>query len=246
MKTERLGGRPVSSNIFSWGTFLYCGSHTLVKYEDRVRYARRLKCRSWSCPDCEPYRKKRLISEAMGGNPTMFLTLTCRRAEGKDADTAARELSHAWRLLRLRWMRLKKVKRLPFLAVFEPHASGWPHLHIVLRAGFIDWKWLSAQMLELLDSPHVYVERLNSNRKVAGYVAKYIGKGTSKFGTLKRFWKSQDYEQRKKPEGSVFDTARHKQERQDQRLESIAAAWKLMGWELTYHSHDLLEARKPK
>lgn len=174
----------------------YCGEQTAVKREGKQLTAVSLRCRSWTCPECRQLRQRQLIAEANGGTPNTFLTLTNRRVPDKTPIDAARELAKAWRLVRLRIMRRYKFKRLPFIAVFEPHASGWPHLHILMRSGFIDWGWLSAQMRELLNSPHVDIRRIDNRGRVSAYVAKYCAKGTTKFGTCKRYWCSQDYDTR--------------------------------------------------
>lgn len=168
----------------------------------------------------------------------MFLTLTVRRGLHATAPEAAQALSHAWRKLRLRWMRLKKLKHLPFIAVFEAHKSGWPHLHILLRAGFIDFQWLKATMTELLDSPHVFVERITNRQQVSGYCAKYAGKGTSKFGTSKRYWKSADYEQRPRRERAIFDQRWRGHEVQDIIFDRLISDYRQLGWAVTMISHD--------
>lgn len=207
----------------------YCCSEIVVKTVDRVKTAVSLRCRAWTCPDCAPQRKNQLIAEAIGGQPNTFLTLTSRRVHNKTPDQAAKQLSHAWRLIRLRYMRYKPeldkwraqcrdakangralptkpklptkngklvLRKLPFAAVIEATKLGWPHLHILLRSVWIDQAWLSAQMAELHDSPHVWIERIDRKSIIAGYVAKYAGKCAHKFGTAKRYWKSQDYELR--------------------------------------------------
>jgi hypothetical protein len=95
-------------------------------------------------------------------------------------------------------MRRYGWKKLPFLAVFEPHQSGWPHLHIMLRSGYIDIRFMKDVMSELLDSPQVHIETITQKARVAGYCAKYCGKGTAKFGSSRRYWMSQDYDLRPK------------------------------------------------
>ena len=143
----------------------YCGDSTIVKRSPGQREARPLLCRSWSCSDCAPRRRRRLIAEAHGGNPTAFLTLTSRRQPGQTPADAAQALSHAWRKLRLRAMRHYKLDKLPFIAVFEKTILGWPHLHILLRATWLDQRWLSAQMDELLQSPVVWIRRIKSKER---------------------------------------------------------------------------------
>jgi len=139
-------------------------------------------------------RKKQLMAQCIDGKPRTFLTLTSRRIENLSPDQAAKALSHAWRLLRLRIFRKFKITKLPFIAVLEATKLGWPHLHILMRAPFIPHKWLSEQMQELLDSPVVGIERIDTHRKLAVYVSKYCTKAEHKFGTAKRYWQSRDYQ----------------------------------------------------
>jgi len=80
--------------------------------------------------------------------------------------------------------------RFDFLAVIEKHKSGWPHIHVLARTSWIDQRWLSAQMADLLGSPVVHVTRIDTASKIAGYVAKYCGKAAHKFKSTKRYWQS--------------------------------------------------------
>lgn len=136
------------------------------------------------------------MAQAIGGAPRTFLTLTTRREAGQSPDIAALKSSHAWRLLRLRIMRRYRLKRLPFLAVMEAHKSGWPHLHIMLRMPYVPWAWLRAQWQELTGSPGVTIQHIDSQARVAKYVAPYCSKCAHKFGTAKRYWQSRDYDLR--------------------------------------------------
>lgn len=178
----------------------YCGEQCVVKRESEGLIAASLKCRSWLCPDCTDQRKARLTAEAIGGQPTTFLTLTTRRRVGVRPEVAALEISHAWRLLRLRIMRKKKLDSLPFLAVIEAHKSGWPHLHILLRAPYLHQKWLVFLWLSITKSRGVTIQRITDKGRVAGYCAKYCSKCVKKLGTAKRYWQSRDYDQRPEPE----------------------------------------------
>lgn len=211
----------------------YCGETSLVKHQSNGRTVQMLRCRSWRCPDCVDGRVKRLIAEAIGGAPNTFLTLTVRAKPGDDPNTLAVKLSHAWRNLRLRAMRHYSLKALPFIAIFEATEIGMPHLHILLRCAWIDQRWLSDQMLDLLNSPIVDIRRIDNQGRVAGYVAKYCGSAPHHFGHCKRYWKSRDYEQRperlnkeKKPHGSNGD-------RYPDHWQAIVHQWIELGWRVT-------------
>jgi len=178
----------------------YCGEYTAVKWEDDHRIAVSLPCKAWTCAECAPNRKLQLMAQVCAGKPNKFLTITLRRSEASTPEAAAKKLSHAWRLLRLRMMRLQKTKSIPFFAVFERHKSGWPHLHITLRCKFISQRWIAAQMQDICNSPICWIENITSMSKLCGYIAKYMTKDPYKFGTSKRYWRSQDYDQSEEPE----------------------------------------------
>lgn len=234
-----------ASSDFTWALGMYCGEQTAVKYEGRKRTAVSLRCRSWNCEDCADVRKRQLIAEVMSGSPTKFITLTIRRTKDGDPIAAARKLSQAWRKLRLRIMRKYGWRKLPFFAVFEPHVSGWPHMHIAARCGWIDQKWLSAQMLELLDSPVVGIEAVRDKRKVGWYVAKYMGKGTSKFGTSKRYWQSADYDLSAEETATSKRTLGGGWEVERTQLKRWAQQAATLGWAVVWKSNCKVEATIP-
>jgi len=99
----------------------------------------------------------------------------------------------AWRTIRSEYIEEHGKGSLAFLAVFEETKRGWPHLHIVARAKWIDQPWLSKRMGQLHNSPVVDVRRVTGLGKVAHYIAKYIGKNPHRFEGVKRYWRSLDY-----------------------------------------------------
>lgn len=99
----------------------------------------------------------------------------------------------AWRTVRREYLAAHGKGSLDFIAVFEATKRGWPHLHIVARAGWIDQRWLSKRMAALIGSPIVDVRRVDGVGKVAHYVAKYLGKNPHRFEGVKRYWRSLKY-----------------------------------------------------
>lgn len=182
----------------------YCETSTLVKHSPARTTIRPLKCKRWTCPRCVEDRQRRLIREAMGGSPNKFLTLTMRPLEGASADRMALELANCWRKLRRQLMKTHGLKRLPFMAVFERHGSGMPHLHIALRSGWIEIDEVIDYMWEHHRSHKQDIRAVDNPAKIGGYVAKYMAKEPEKFRWSKRYWKSRDYELdhrwKKKPE----------------------------------------------
>lgn len=223
----------------------YCGEQSLVKYFPGKRTARKLTCRSWSCPDCQPDRQRRLKAEAGGGAPDTFLTLTSRKRDNQTPYEAALALSDAWRRLRRHLIKKYKLKDIPFIAVFEATKLGWPHLHILMRARFIPQAEISEFMAAAIDSPIVYIERIKNRAKVGAYVAKYCGKAPHKFGTAKRYWKSKRYElrtyksdaeKREQPTGYEIDPWN---------VHRLARSWTELGWQVTWLDSHTVEVRGP-
>lgn len=172
---------------------MLCREMSLVASGDGWGLAMPLKCRAWSCDFCAPERRAALVRFARSGEPNRFLTLTIR-PDGKSTPAAlARELARAWRLVVKRASRQLGIGKLEYLAVFERTKQGWPHLHILLRSGYLPQRWLSEQMRELVNSPIVWIEAITDTRKAAKYIAKYIGKDPHRFGKCKRYWSTRNY-----------------------------------------------------
>lgn len=114
-------------------------------------------------------------------------------------DGQAEKFVVAWRMLRQYLCRKLGRKNLTFLAVFEAHpTSGWPHLHVLLRGGYInrklilDW-WQGYTGAFILD-----IRLAKNPRQRASYVSKYVAKSPGKFDHVKRYWCSQDWDPPKK------------------------------------------------
>jgi len=182
-----------------------CGGWSMVAQENGIRRHITLWCRSWSCTDCAPKRRRSLIRLAKSGQPTKFLTLTIKDRDATPADQALL-LSNAFRNLIKRWRRHKPNSQIEFCAVFEPHpSSGRPHLHVIMRAPYTRQEWISRQMADLLDSPIVDIRAITDRRKVAYYIAKYVTKSNIRFGTAKRYWTSKLYDLTKKTRKAAED-----------------------------------------
>lgn len=197
-----------------------------------------IKCRSWHCPDCYHVRKRRLTREALAGRPNTFLTLTSRRRPDKTPGQAAAELAHCWRLIRLRWMRLKNLKALPFIAIFEATKLGWPHLHILLRSKWIEQEKLSEWMAELHDSPVVDIQRITEKGRIAGYCAKYSGKAAHRFANCKRYWSSRDWQLAEETRELEAFRALGKWEWTEKTLATLAADYSKAGYFVLWAGSD--------
>ncbi len=172
---------------------MFCAEWSLVKHDDPWTTIIPLRCHCWTCDDCRPGRVRRLVSEAKAGAPNLFVTLTSRYDPTGSREVAARRLVGAWRQVRREYLKAHGKRSLPFLAVFEATKRGWPHLHIICRARWLDQRWLSKRMGALIGAPIVDVRRVKGLGKVAAYVSKYVGKNPHRFAGVKRYWRSLDY-----------------------------------------------------
>lgn len=214
----------------------YCGEHIAVKATGKEITAVSLRCKSWLCPDCTDTRKAGLIANGIAGQPNKFITLTSRRRKGITEEQAARDLSRAWRLCRLRLMRRYKLKQLPFLAVVERHVSGWPHLHLLYRGPFLSQKLISKWMAELCDGPIVHIKALDNPGRAAAYCAKYCSKCVQKIGSAKRYWQSRDYDLRDPEERGEKKKGQSGWQMETQRLIDKIRVWELNGFAIKRES----------
>lgn len=168
-------------------------SNTAVKYDGETISATPLRCRSWLCEHCNPWRKMLLVKEAMAGKPRTFITLTSNPKHLTTPEERAKALVAAWRHI-VRTLRLqKRFAGLQYIAVIEKTERGEPHLHILARMPFLKQAWLSTEMAKLTDAPIVDIRQIKSAASAAHYVAKYVGKDPHRYEGCKRYWKSQDY-----------------------------------------------------
>lgn len=170
-----------------------CGETSFISHQGHDLVVARFRCKSWTCPHCAPKRLKRLAKEAYLGRPTKFLTLTARAHDGWTPDEAAASLVESWKRMREAIQERFNTGIIPFIAVFERHKSGWPHLHILFRGPYIPQRWISRYMARRIDSPIVDIRAIKSRKRAAAYVAKYISKAPDQFRGRKRYWRNSPY-----------------------------------------------------
>jgi len=134
---------------------------------------------------------------------------------------------------------------LEFICVVEKHRSGWPHLHLCIRARWIDQAWLSAQMRDIINSPVVWIERINNKSKIAGYVAKYCTKAAEKIGTCKRYWQSKKYQLRAYCPKKRDDAIPGRWERDTMTLSTWVAMWRGWDWRVDQTDQHTAIAQAP-
>ena len=212
----------------------YCGEHTLLGEGKGVKRLVTLKCRSWTCEGCAECRQRQLIAEVCNGQPNRFLTLTKIRVAGETPATAAKKLADGWRKIRRRLIEVYHLKTLEFIAVFEKHVSGWPHLHIAVRSAYIDQRVLSKLADDIMKSPIVHIRKINSTTHAARYIAKYITKDNVRFGTCKRYWKSKHYKIKPRKTKLWQRLVALEWTKRHQSLISLAQDLEMAGWHLTW------------
>ncbi len=153
-----------------------------------------LRCRCWRCSHCVGLKQRELWWKAFKGDPRIFLTLTMRPRPGATPESQAEEFVVAWRMLRQFLCRALNRKTLTFLAVFENHASGWPHLHILLRGGYIDHRLIRRWWERRTGSFQIDIRLAKNPRQRASYISKYVSKSPQGFGSCKRYWCSKDWD----------------------------------------------------
>lgn len=177
-----------------------CTERSLVKHEGQGLHVRPLRCKCWRCSHCVNGKKRDLWHKANNGKPDMFITLTMRKGYKLTPEEQAVEFVKGWRMLRQFIERRLGRKGITFLAVFENHKSGWPHLHILLRSPYIDHRLIRGWWKSRFQSTQIDVRRVKSQRQRASYVTKYVAKAPEGFGSCKRYWCSKDWDPPKKPD----------------------------------------------
>lgn len=170
-----------------------CCQRSLVKQDVFEPEACVLRCNLWKCEHCQPYKQRALKRICRAGQPDTFITLTCRAGLPGTPAEHAQQMVRAWRLIVKRAKRKFKIKKLPYLAIFERHENGEPHIHILARVSWLPQRWLSAAMDYFMQSPIVDIRRVKSVNLVVYYVAKYISKKPAAFRGCKRWWRSLDW-----------------------------------------------------
>lgn len=209
---------------------MFCGDPALVKQERHRRALLPLRCRCWSCDDCQPMRRRGVIALAEEGKGERLITFTMRPTPGQSPDHDARVMADAFAKV-TRWLRQRYGgRRVQMLRIFEAHRSGRPHMHVVHRGAFVPIKELQEKWQEFTGSPGVDIRSIKKKQNVAKYVAKYIGKDVHAFKGVKRYYYTR---------GWVKTRAEKKADRLADGVscwlakvspEEVAAGWAKDGW----------------
>lgn len=170
-----------------------CTEQSLVKHDGSLTVVRPLRCKCWGCDHCKHDRARDLYFKALRGDPRIFLTLTMRKGQYPTPEAQAEAFVSGFRMLRQFLCRHLKRKKIDFIAIFEKHDSGWPHLHILLRGGYIDHRLIRRWWKSKFNSFQIDIKLAKNGAQAARYVTKYVSKHPTAFGTLKRYWSSQGW-----------------------------------------------------
>ena len=200
---------------------MLCTEKSLVKHDGGPIIVHPLRCKCWACSECGPIKHRDLQWKARRGEPTIFLTLTIRRGYRPTPDEQAQEFVIGFRRLR-QWLERKlKRPKMQFIAIFEQHKSGWPHLHVLIRGNYIDQRIIVRWWKARYASHRIDIRRAKNPRQAASYVTKYVAKAPERFGTCRRWWCSQGWDLKKRDDGKPVLDERTWWERCDSRPFSI-------------------------
>lgn len=203
-----------------------------------------VRCKRWDCPVCHQINRQRVIAIARRGKPNALLTLTVNSNHYATPDEAAAALKRGLRLLRLRLQRHPRMRRFDFLAVFEKHKTGYPHLHLVIQSDFLPWKLLRSMWEGITGSYQVDIRKISSVGSAAFYVAKYIGKDLSAFEGCKRWWRSHGFEDRS-DEVYTPDYLPGQCERWDVSVHALRMLMSMEGWTVEKIGRERWRCRPP-
>jgi hypothetical protein len=153
-------------------------------------------CASWDCDHCAEDKRAALIAKLIGGNPDVAWTVTTVVGSYGDPVKARNAMVAAWQDFIDSEVQRRKLKRPPYGIVIEAGEGAWPHMHILMRHWYIDFHRLQEWMQRRLKAHRVHFDLLRDPKAGAKYMGKYLGKAPHRFGTGKRYWFTQNWDQR--------------------------------------------------
>lgn len=211
-----------------------CGISTIEAEDNLGGIGFPINCNCWRCELCVARLRRRLKGWIASGRPNRFITLSCLEGYLGCPILARDRMAKVWNLVVRRWRRLNPGKTCEYSVVCEAHENGYPHLHIAWLGGWIDQRWLSKQMAELMDSPVVDVRAVKGWRGIAHYLAKYLGKAPHQFGTMNRYWFSKGYPRTKRERQALHRFSLKDGRRRNQSFAEMLAEWWRQGRNVQY------------
>lgn len=152
-------------------------------------------CRTYSCPVCGPRKVKRLrraIIKWLKGKRVRIWTFTLSSKYFTDPVEHFKVLQEAFRRTIKDIRRLKRYeqnKQIQYIAIREPHQSGFAHLHVLVTQyirvelvqelfdSHIRYLLLLQGRVDLADKIcNVHIEAVYTTKGIANYLVKYITK----------------------------------------------------------------------
>jgi hypothetical protein len=205
----------------------------------------RANCKQWHCDECRPHLTRKLRKQILAGEPNMMITLTQNGSRGESKNHRRRLLGEAIPLLFQMIKRSKNLDHVPYFCVIEQHESGEAHAHILARLPYVHQKWLLKKWRKLMGAAGVFVQRLKTQRGAAHYVSKYLSKAPARFGTMKRFWKSQHWRVTPEEARDLHDTKAFVRVLKHFNITKYAALLISEGWQITKRFANMIEAEHP-
>jgi len=176
------------------GTLYHCRTKSIVGYNQAGRPAVfPMFCKRWECPDCGPRLAKKARRKLNAGSPTALLTLTSKYGSHATALAAFRALSTAINRLFKRLRRRYPKQAIEYALVWETTQQNWPHVHILLRSGFIPQAFIAECWRQLTGSFIVDIRKIQGQEDAARYVSKYLTKKLCAPYRFKRYRSSLNY-----------------------------------------------------
>lgn len=150
-------------------------------------------CGKYSCEVCGPKRKWKLVLRIRAAEPTRFLTLTCNRKA-----TSTEQLTRMTAALPRLVTALRKTHgEIEYIRMLEQCKDGYPHFHLLLRAGYLPYLEIRSIWERLTGATIVDIRKAHGRSLT--YIAKYINKARDSDNTWSRqrvsvsknFWRDQ-------------------------------------------------------
>jgi len=149
-----------------------CGTYTLIATNGNDCSIYPMRCRTWTCPRCGPWKARRISQRVQAGindGRARWLTVTSPPSETPAESYAA--FPHRWKLLHQRLIRITGHK-IEYLAVVESQLRGSAHAHVVFRGGYIPHRLLRAAAVASGFGPIVDIRAAHAG--LPDYLAKQL------------------------------------------------------------------------
>lgn len=162
---------------------------------DRQRALFAVGCRSWSCPQCGPVKRRQLVKQIVKAKPNRMLTLTCRHEHGPAYQL--HNISKALPRL-ISELRRRLGATIEYFRMLEFCQDGYPHFHLLLRTSYLPHEMIR-EIWEKNTTARIVDIRV-AHGKSTSYVSKYLTKARNAEGTFirqhisvsSRFWNDDD------------------------------------------------------